>query len=277
MAAVWVWPSRFPGSIAARQDAGLPVGVRCQFHSSRHLNGVLASFPAFLSSKISVKERMSNLSSAPVIRAFTDDQVSRLTHVSRTQLRYWDATGFFHPSLSSSNKEAGRKSAYARIYSFRDIVSLKVLNALRNESKVTLQHLREVAVKLAELSEDKWLSTQLYVLKKRVVFKDGDIERYREVAGDQYVMGIALKIVSEGVEQDIERLSDRSAQAGVIERRRNVNHNAVVVAGTRIPVAAIQRFAEDGFSKEDILREYPSLSELDVRAALSYSIKKSAA
>ena len=35
-----------------------------------------------------------------VIAAFSEEHVSRLTGLSKTQLRYWDQTGFFTPSYS---------------------------------------------------------------------------------------------------------------------------------------------------------------------------------
>jgi uncharacterized protein (DUF433 family) len=45
---------------------------------------------------------------------------------------------------------------------------------------------------------------------------------------------------------------------------------ASVIAGTRIPVRAIRDFAADGCSIDGIIKEYPSLKEEDVRAALSH-------
>jgi MerR-like DNA binding protein len=69
-----------------------------------------------------------------VVSAFTEDQVERLTGISQRQLRYWDRTGFFVPSLAYED----RRSPYSRLYSFRDIVSLKIVSALRNEANVPL-------------------------------------------------------------------------------------------------------------------------------------------
>jgi uncharacterized protein (DUF433 family) len=49
-----------------------------------------------------------------------------------------------------------------------------------------------------------------------------------------------------------------------------VTHNTPVVAGTRIPTAAVRRFHEAGYSPSQIMREYPSLTPEDVKAALVY-------
>lgn len=38
-----------------------------------------------------------------VVSAFTEEQVSRLTGISHRQLRYWDSTKFFVPSLAYEN------------------------------------------------------------------------------------------------------------------------------------------------------------------------------
>jgi uncharacterized protein (DUF433 family) len=41
-----------------------------------------------------------------------------------------------------------------------------------------------------------------------------------------------------------------------------------VIAGTRIPIAAIRSFADAGYSADEILAQYPSLTADDVEAAL---------
>src|SRR5438105_787552 len=91
-----------------------------------------------------------------VISAFTEDQVHRLTGISQRQLRYWASDGFFVPSLTPDPEFKS-----LRMYSFRDLVCLKVLNALRNESKIPLGHLRDVKDRLAHLGEDMWAKTTL--------------------------------------------------------------------------------------------------------------------
>src|SRR5712671_650116 len=111
---------------------------------------------------------MSGFSS--VVSAFSEEQVQRLTGITAAQLRYWDRTRFFAPSLADEN----RRRPYSRVYSFRDVVCLKILNVLRNDSKVPLPHLREVKDKLAHLGDDLWAKTTLYILNKKVVFVNPD-------------------------------------------------------------------------------------------------------
>ena len=44
-----------------------------------------------------------------------------------------------------------------------------------------------------------------------------------------------------------------------------------VIRGTRIPVYLIVELVANGLSIKDILKEYPELSEEDVKAALRYA------
>jgi uncharacterized protein (DUF433 family) len=211
---------------------------------------------------------------ANVISAFTEDQVERLTGLSKSQLRRWDRTGFFCPSLAHEN----RRSPYSRIYSFVDIAALRVLSVLRRQYGVSLQHLREVSKKLGHLDSEGWTKTTLYVLNKKVNFDDPESGRQREVVSGQYAIGLPLEKVMSDTVRDVKRLSERSAdQVGKIEKKRYVSHNAAVVAGTRIPVRTIKHFWEDGYSVDDIISEYPSLTEADIKAAIAHKEPNKAA
>jgi uncharacterized protein (DUF433 family) len=200
---------------------------------------------------------------AVVISAFSEDHVERLTGLSKAQLRYWDRTGFFKPSFGAEN----RRVAFSRVYSFRDIASLRVLNVLRNQYNVPLQQLRKVAVELSHLEDEKWTATTLYVLNRTVLFVEPNTQQLREILSKQYVLGFPLKKVMDDTREAVRSLAERRADDyGQIERRRNVNHNRPVVAGTRIPVRAVQAYIEDGYSDDQILAEYPSLAKADVEA-----------
>lgn len=211
---------------------------------------------------------------AEVISAFTEEQTAHLTGLTVHRLRHWDRTKFFVPSLAADD----RRMPYSRIYSFRDLLSLQVLKALRIDIGCSLQHLREVRDKLAHLGDALWSRTTLYVLNKKVVFHDEAEGELREAVSGQIVLQIPLQVVRTGMEKSVKELSKRAPdEIGRIDRKRNVNHNAAVIAGTRIPVSAIKRLTEDGFTTERILAEFPSLTEEDVTAALSYRKGKSAA
>jgi len=82
----------------------------------------------------------------------------------------------------------------------------------------------------------------------------------RSVVGRQDTH-IALQSIIEDVATEAQKLRERRAeQIGHIERNRYIVHNAWVIWGTRIPVRAIKRFYDAGYSTEAILKEYPNLT-----------------
>ncbi|MCB1480295.1 MAG: DUF433 domain-containing protein [Rhodobiaceae bacterium] len=200
-----------------------------------------------------------------VISAFTEEQVSRLTGISVHRLRYWDRTSFFSPSFAAEN----RRVAYSRVYSFIDVTSLRVLSVLISQHNVPVQHLRKVSKKLGEMDNSAWARTTLYVMNKKVIFDDPQDGRQREVVSGQYMIGIPLEQVVSDTRRDVNKLSDRSAeQIGQITQNRRISHNAEVVAGTRVQVKSILEFAEAGFTPEQIVKEYPTLTVDDVKSVV---------
>jgi uncharacterized protein (DUF433 family) len=216
-----------------------------------------------------------------VISAFSEEHVERLTGVSKHQLRYWDRTGFFVPSLADENRRRPNSRIYSfrdvvclkvlNTISFRDVVCLKVLNTIRNEIRVSLPHLREVKEGLAHLGDDMWAKTTLYVLNRRVVFDNPETSRREEIVSGQAILQIPLRVVQGDMEKAIHALWTRDpATVGQIERHRGVASSQPVIAGTRIPVRAIKAFSEAGYSIEQIREQYPTLTDKDIRAALAF-------
>lgn len=204
-----------------------------------------------------------------VMSAFTDEQTARLTGLSKSQLVYWDKQDFFKPSFGYDN----RRAAYSRIYSFRDLVSLKILNNLRNETKVPLQHLREVRKKLAHLGDDLWSKTTLYVLRKKVIFRNPNTEDLEEIVSSQGVLEIPLQLVSNNMVANVEVFNQRDADTvGKVEKKRGFAHNQETIAGTRIRVSSVQSFHHAGFSVDEILAEYPTLTKEDIRIAIEHEV-----
>lgn len=210
-----------------------------------------------------------------ILRAFGEEHVERLTGLTRNQLRYWAETGFFEPSYTAESADGSRT---VRVYSFRDVVALRTLGLLRKQHGVSLQHLREVAERLSHLHPDLWSQKTLYVLGKRVVFDDDVTGRRIEPASGQVVADVPLQRVMDDVAVAARALRRRPAERiGKVERHRSIAHNAWVVAGTRIPTRAIKRFHDAGYSIEAIIREYPSLTEADILAALAHEERLAAA
>ena len=215
--------------------------------------------------------------SRQVLAAFSEEQTEHLTGVSKAQLRYWDRTAFYRPTYVEEN----RRVAFSRIYSFKDIVALRVLHVMRNQYKISLQHLRDVSRKFGSLAAnpDGWIKTKLYPLNGRVVWHEEGSALPQVVTSGQYVASVVLDDVVQDTKAAVERIpaSRDPAKIGTVEKSRYVVHNAAVIGGTRIPVGAIKRFAKAGYTTEQILAEYPDLTEADVKAAIAYRESSAAA
>lgn len=58
---------------------------------------------------------------------------------------------------------------------------------------------------------------------------------------------------------------------GRITADPNISHGQACVKGTRIPVHQIARMLANGDAVEDLLQEYPSLTQEDILACLNYA------
>jgi uncharacterized protein (DUF433 family) len=201
-----------------------------------------------------------------VVCAFSADHVVHLTGLTKAQLTYWDKTRFFEPQYADEN----RRAAYSRVYSFKDVVGLRTLSILRGKHGVSLPHLREVARELSTYSKTPWADIQLKVWNRKVQFDEPETGKTRGVIDGQYVL-LPLISVIEDVRREAEKLRQREpSQIGKLEKHRHIAHNALVIAGTRVPVSSILAFVDDGYPIAEILKEYPTLTEADIEAAIQH-------
>ena len=204
---------------------------------------------------------------APLL-VFTTDHVRRLTGLSSSVLRHWEETGVFRASYIDDRPHR----PYRRLYSFRDLVSLRTLAILRREHHVKLDELRQAGQFLAAHEDAPWASLRLRLAGSHVVFAD---QASGVAAADnslgQAAIPIDLAEIARTTEIDAARLRERTTEDfGRVTRHRHVLHNAWVIAGTRIPTTAIWTFHEDGYDTDAILAEYPQLRAVDVTAALAH-------
>jgi uncharacterized protein (DUF433 family) len=204
--------------------------------------------------------------------AFTADHVARLTGLSARQLRYWDDTAFFSPTLLDDH--SGR--AFGRIYSFRDVVGLRTIAILRRHHSIPLQELRRVGEWLLREHETPWSSLRLALMGRTVIFFDpGSGAAIEPGPQGQTILAIALEPIANEMRDAAAKLQERgSDQIGQLSRNRYVVHNAWVIAGTRIPTEAIWNFHAGGFDVDAIIREYPRLTSEDVRVAIDFESRR---
>lgn len=200
-----------------------------------------------------------------IIGAFSEDQVSSLTDLSRAQLRDWNRRGFIRPEYKAGDDP---RKPFTFIYSFKDLLKFRVLNQLRNVYSVPMRELERVERELAHLGDGKWTSQKLWVSNRKVVFEEPQSQRKREVSSKQFVAEIALEVVTSDARNDIRKLNRRNGgRVGVIVRQKNLHSSEPVFAGTRIPVASIIGYLKAGYAQAAILDQFPTLEPGDIAAA----------
>jgi DNA-binding transcriptional MerR regulator len=106
---------------------------------------------------------------------FTAEQASRFTGCTPHQLRYWDRISLVTPSVQSTRGRPGVR----RLYSFRDLVSLRVIKSLL-DGGMSLQRVRRAIEFLRKKAGlDEHLSELKLVTDGQSVFKvcrtDGEL------------------------------------------------------------------------------------------------------
>ncbi|HET9733193.1 MAG TPA: DUF433 domain-containing protein [Acidimicrobiales bacterium] len=205
--------------------------------------------------------------------AFSSETVLRLTKISRRRLTYW-----LHEGVLRADIEAGQGRGKVRVFSFQNLVEIRVALWLRD--KVSLQLIRKIVAKLRETDGlDRPLAEVSFGViedlsgrgraRPDVVVKraDGGWERWES---GQKIMEIAVPLRQFADEMRLAAEADRTQtrRVGEVERRRGVLGSAPVIAGTRIPVRAIWALHHAGKAIEEILADYPSLTADDVTAAV---------
>lgn len=205
------------------------------------------------------------MSESSVISAFSADHVMRITGLTDRQLAYWDRVGFFRPTYS----HVGDGMRPVKVYTFKDIVGLRVISVLLNEHKLSVQYLRKVAEELIRYSDTPWSSLTLGVCKGEVTIFDRTSNTSVGLFSGQYILVPIIDQIRQ-VRRAVADLSKRQpTQIGSTEKHRNVAHNARVFSGTRIPVRAVQQFLDAGYSVDGILQEYPSLERKDIEIIIT--------
>jgi DNA-binding transcriptional MerR regulator len=143
-----------------------------------------------------------------------------LTGISYRQLDHWARTGLVRSSIQQA---AGRGSR--RVYSFADLVALRVVSQLR-EAGVSIQTIRR-AVKWLRSHADEPLSTlALAAHGKKVFALTADPAKLIEATADgQVVLAISVEKVARHLERGVTEIS---APRGVTARVRGHAYKAVL-------------------------------------------------
>lgn len=196
-----------------------------------------------------------------VLRAFGEAATLSLTGLTQRQLRYWDRSGFARPSVARGSGRGSR-----RLYSFPDLVALRVAGSLRREG-VPLPRIRKVVDHLKGLDHSNPLAQfRFWSYGGEVYFEEAATTRAGrrpEQTLAEYAIPLAEHV--QRLDRAIEALDRRTP--GRVERRRATLGHKPVFQGTRIPLTAVQRMIRAGVPVRQILELYPALTEADVEVA----------
>lgn len=187
---------------------------------------------------------------------FTLDRVSRLTGFTLRQLTYWASTNLIQPTVDRRLTP----QRPVRLYAWEDVLSLLVIAELRRQ-KMSLQYIRQIVQHVRRVGFSM-AQVEFAIAGSRVHFRapDGDWE---DADRPQPVLSQVLDL--EPLKAQLRASAKRGAsEVGRTERRRGAMGSKLLVAGTRVPVSAIQRFLERGVDVAEILEAYPSLERRDI-------------
>ena len=140
------------------------------------------------------------------MEGFTAHQATKFTGCSPRQLRYWDQIGLVTPSV----QQTGGRPGVPRLYSFRDLVALRVVRSLL-DSGMSLQRVRRAWDYLNRRAElDKHLSEVKLITDGVSIFKiarrNGEIiDALRE---GQLAFFVAIDEIATGVEVRVGQFKD---------------------------------------------------------------------
>jgi DNA-binding transcriptional MerR regulator len=145
--------------------------------------------------------------SAPRGRAgFTSREAAQISGVPFFTVDYWDRSKFLKPSIARST---GRGKGHGRLYSYGDILRLRIARELR-EQHVSLQTLRYVVERLGEKAQG--LSEARYVVVGKGVQLARDLDELVEILRTgRRTFGFVLDLIEiqSGVAARAEKLARR--------------------------------------------------------------------
>lgn len=260
---------------ASPEEAVKRVGVASQATRSIHCRRRGRPVPMFVHPvrvglTIAVKSKRRGPAVADAqedVLAVSDQRARKLARISMRQLRYWEQTGLVRPSV----KRALSSGRTVRLYTSGDLLELLVAAELRRRPGISLQHIRRIVAYLRQQDYRAPLRELRFATCGRdIYFQRPDGSWSGDPLPDQVVFSQALAL--DVVRARIESARGRDPESiGKVSRRRGVQGGRPVIAGTRIPVDAIQRYLQAGYDAQAIIGEYPSLTPADIEVARQHA------
>lgn len=195
--------------------------------------------------------------------AFTTQEAQRLTGLTPRRLQYWDETGFITPSIAARQ---GRGSP--RLYSFRDLVQLRIAAQLRDQ--LSLQALRRL--KHAFDIDAPFASVRFGISpggETAYLGPTGAAEAVRTPGQIIVTFDLPREEIRADLTRRIGEIRTRD-HVGEVTRTRGVAGGKPVLRGTRITPESVVAMLDDGWDRDRILAEFPDLVGDDIDAAIAW-------
>lgn len=191
------------------------------------------------------------------------DRAAQIAGISRQRLYYWERTRLIEPTY----RKRLSKRSIVRLYDLQRLTELKVAAQMVVKHGVTVQSLRRLLRYLRE-HYDAPLATLRYAVQNRQVFwNDGSGWSTGLDFSQGMIEGtLDLKQIRRSVGRALRR-KRAAEQVGRVVKVRGVQGSAPVFEGTRIPLASVWEFLQEGERMSAILAAYPELRERDIRKA----------
>ncbi len=137
------------------------------------------------------------------MEGFTAQQATKLTSCTPHQLRYWDKVGLVKPSIQETGGRPGKR----RLYSFRDLVALRVVKSLLDNG-MSVQRVRRAWDYLRRTADmDTHLAEVRLVTDGRSIFKVArdEEELLDALRQGQLAFFVAIDEIARTVEDDVTR------------------------------------------------------------------------
>lgn len=149
--------------------------------------------------------------------AFSAKQATALTGCTPHQLRYWDQVNLVVPSVQGTGGRPGVK----RLYSFRDLVALRVVRSLLDNG-MSIQRVRRAWDYLRRnAGMDDHLSTVKLVTDGATIFSvtENDAQLLDALKNGQLAFFVAIDEIAREVEEDVTRFElDRENFLEILRR-----------------------------------------------------------
>ena len=151
------------------------------------------------------------------MEGFTAQQASKLTSCTAHQLRYWDKVNLVRPTVQSTDGRPGRR----RLYSFRDLVALRVVKSLLDNG-MSVQRVRRAWDYLRRTADmENHLAEVRLVTDGQTIFRiaqdeDQLLDALRQ---GQLAFFVAINEIAQEVEEDVTRFElDRDRFLDMLRR-----------------------------------------------------------